>query len=210
MPEQTISGILEYLIKLHGISILELSKKTKIPQPTLHHILSGETKNPRKQALNALADFFSITIEQLKGKALLPKVPTALKESLNISTVPIIEWHEIKALFLGKLVKTELKEVILDKNIGPHSFALNMKDASMQPLIPENSLLIFDTNKVVKDRDMVIVLLNKNDILFNRLFIDGPDFYIKHHINDIETSLLKLRNGIDKIIASLIEVRLQF
>jgi len=50
MSEQALSNNLKYLIKLHdGISILELAKKTRIPQPTLHHILNAETKKPRKQ-----------------------------------------------------------------------------------------------------------------------------------------------------------------
>lgn len=208
MSEQTVSENLQHLIKLHnGISILELSKRTQIPQPTLHHILNGQTKKPRKQALEALAKFFSITVEQLTGTHSLPKIPFALKENLKISTVPIIDWNMIK----NDEKKTSPKEIILDKKVGEKSFAAIMPDTSMEPLFPENSLLVFDSDKKCKDRDFVVTLLaHNNEVVFNRIFIDDSEYFIKHNTPNSESKLLKLNLLEDKIIATLIEARMQF
>jgi len=211
MTEQVVSENLKRLIKLHdGISLLELSKRTQIPQPTLHHILNGETKKPRKQALEALANFFSISINQLTGANPLPKIPDALKENLKISTVPVIGWEMIKNYSYEKNNETQFKEIILDKQIDVNSFALIMQDASMEPVIPEKSLLIFDAGKKPKDRDFVIALfMQEGLIVFNRLFIDGNEFYIKQNQQGGDAQLRKLIPP-NKIIATLIEVRLQF
>lgn len=212
MSVQNISENLKHLIKLHdGISILELSKKTQIPQPTLHHILSGETKKPRAQALEALATFFCISIDQLVGTLPLPTIPSALKENLKISTVPVIDWIELKNWPHEINKNGFLKEIIIDQKISQNSFALIMKDSSLEPLIPEKSMLIFDAEKIPKDRDFVVVYISHSDtISFNRLFIDGKEFYLKQNRLDGSSEFLKLNLETDHIMATLIEVRLHF
>ena len=98
MTEQTISNNLQLLLKLQGdLSLSDLARETGIPQPTLHHILEGKTKNPRKNALQKLAAFFSVSIPQLMGELpLSPIIPNTIKESFKISTIPIIDWELAK------------------------------------------------------------------------------------------------------------------
>ncbi|MDX1901849.1 MAG: LexA family transcriptional regulator [Gammaproteobacteria bacterium] len=212
MSTQTLGDNLRYLIKLHdGVSILELAKRTKIPQPTLHHILNGETKKPRKKALDALANFFSISIDQLIGITPLPIIPNALKESLKITTVPIIEWDMLKYWPQENTTLSNFNEIILDKKVDPNSFAIIMEDSNMEPLFPEKSLLLFNPSKTPKDRDYVIVHFAQDDaVIFNRLFVDNSGHYIKQNQEDGNAQLTKLKQGNDKIIATLFEVRLQF
>ncbi|MBA3661049.1 MAG: LexA family transcriptional regulator [Gammaproteobacteria bacterium] len=212
MSKQTLSENLKYLIKLHnGVSILELAKRTQIPQPTLHHILNGETKKPRNHALEALANFFSISVDQLIGITPLPIIPNALKNSLKISTVPIIEWEMIKHWPQKNMHSHHYKEIILDKKVDRNSFAIIMKDSQMEPMFPEKSVLLFDPSKTPRDRDYAIVCLAKNNlIILNRLFIDGSIYYIKQDQEDGNAQLTKLKQDQDKVIAILFEVRLQF
>ena len=213
MTTQILIENLQYLMSMHGdLSASELARKANVPQPTVHHILSGVTKNPRRQSLEALANFFSITISQLTGALPLnPTISTDLKESLKISTVPIIEWSMVKTWLENQKNLKELKEVILDKNTDQKAFALMMDNSSMNPMFPEKSILIFDPGKTPKDRDFVIVSISENDsLIFNRLFIEGADYFIKKDQEDGNSQLIKLRSALDKIIATLIEVRLQF
>jgi SOS-response transcriptional repressor LexA len=208
-----LSENLQYLMKIHGgLSISELARQTQLPQPTLHHILNGSTKKPRKEALNALAKFFSISVAQLVGTLpLLPTIPDAIKDSLKITTIPIIDWEMVKIWPKTNGNKSSSdKEIILDRQVDKNSFALLMRDSSMEPMFTEKSILIFDPAKKTKDRDFSIVYLSSNEIMFNRLLIDGSGYYIKQDQKNGNAQLIKLKLDTDIIIATLIEVRLQF
>lgn len=211
IDEVKIGSNLQHLMKLHGgISVSELARQTRIPQPTLHHILDGTTKKPRKEALEALSNFFSVSIPQLMGfLPLAPVIPNVIKESLKITTVPLISWEALKRWPEIK-VKSE-QDILLERKVDTNAFALKMKDSSMEPLFPEQSLLIFDPGKKPKHREFVIVHFSQTDnIIFNRLFIDGYELFIKQDLGDGNAKLLKIKSGIDRMIAALIEVRLLF
>lgn len=208
-----LSKNLHQLMKIHGnLSVSDLAKITHIPQPTLHHILCGSTKRPRIKALEALANFFSISLEQLVGNTPLPSIiPEIVKENLQIRTIPIVPWAMIKEWPISNAKHLHLKEVILEKKVTENSFALILEDSSMEPLLPKNALLIFDFGKNPADRDIAIVQLGSdNTILFNRIFIDNTDSYIKQNMQDGNVKLIKLNLEVDRILGTLIEVRIQF
>ena len=165
MNEMTLTDNLQQLMRIHGnLSVSDLSRLTNIPQPTLHHILSGATKKPRKQALEAVADFFSISIAQLLGEEPLPhRIPEIIKEDLKLSAVPIIQWDMLKNWPINNLKELHLKEVVLDHGAGEHFFALVVQDSLLEPLFSQNNLLIFDRGRPPKDRDFVIVHTGKTE-----------------------------------------------
>lgn len=213
MTEMTLSNNLQQLMRIHGnISVSELARLTGIPQPTIHHILTGSTRNPRKKALEELSCYFSVSINELIGQEPLPAViPDAVKENLQISTIPVIEWESLKK-WPSETVKTQdTQEILIDKKIDKYSFALVMPDASMEPLFQQNSLLIFDSGKTPKDRDFVIVYLAKEELVaFNRLFIENNTFYLRQGLEDGSIKLTKLDKPNDQILGTLIEVRTQY
>jgi len=47
----------------------ELSRLTGVPQPTIRRLRTGESPNPRAETIKPLADFFGISISQLRGEA---------------------------------------------------------------------------------------------------------------------------------------------
>lgn len=213
MTEMNLSNNIQQLMRIHGnISVSDLARSTGIPQPTLHHILSGSTKRPRKQLLEAVANFFSVSIEQLRGEESLPNIiPNIIKEELMLKTVPIISWEMLKQWPLVNIKDRGLKEILLNTQITDHSFALIVQNSLLEPLFSENTLLIFDHSKQPKDRDLVIVHRGEDvDILFNRLFIDNNYNYIKQNLEDGNAKLVKLDKNIDKIIGTLIEARVQY
>lgn len=213
MSQQTISDNLQRLLKLHGdLSLSELARETQIPQPTLHHIIEGKTKKPRRQALEALARFFSISIPQLTGSIpLTPNIPDAIKESLKISIVPLIDWSQARNWESDKNDLFKFDKIILEKEIDKNAFALQLNDSRMEPLFQEKSILIFDPSRTVKERDFVLVYLSRSDLItLNRLFIDNKHFYIKQEMKNGDAGLIKLNLSNDKIIATLVEARLAF
>ncbi len=213
MSELSLSSNLAQLMRIHGnISVSDLARLTNIPQPTLHHILTGSTKNPRRKALSTLADFFSISIDQLVGDEPLPTIiPESVKENLKLKTVPVIEWDMLKSWPTMPTNNEQQNEILIDKEISNNSFAWVIPDSSMEPLFPQNALLIFDAGKRSVDRDYVIVHMNRNNqVVFNRLFIDKNENYIKQDIEDGNVSLIKLDMSVDRIIGTLTEVRIQY
>lgn len=214
MKNQTLSDNLQKLLKLHGdLSLSDLARETNIPQPTLHHIVEGKTKKPRRQALEALANFFSISISQLTGTiSLSPLLSETIKNNLKISTVPIIPWENAKDWKKSKNNLLKYDEIILNHQIDRNAFALKLVDSSMEPLFQENSILIFDPTKTAKDRDFVLAHLKKSDtLIFNRLFVESnSNCYIKQDKRNGDANLIKLNFSHDKIIATLTEARLQF
>lgn len=212
MIEQTLSGNLQQLMRIHGnISVSELARLTEIPQPTIHHILTGSTKNPRKKALAELSRFFSISVEQLMGQEPLPAIiPDGVKKDLQISTIPIIEWDLLKNWPAGKVGIHDNQDVLLNKEVASDSFALLIPNESMLPRFQPNTLLIFDSGKTPKDRDYVIVhLVKDNTIEFNRLFSENNAFYLRRDLGDGNLQLTKLDPSHDRILGVLIEERIQ-
>ncbi|WP_412758173.1 LexA family protein [Legionella bozemanae] len=213
MTEMTLSNNLQQLMRIHGnISVSELARLTGIPQPTIHHILTGSTRNPRKKALEELSRYFSVSINELTGQEPLPAViPDAVKENLQISTIPVIEWASLKTWPSTTIKTQDSQEILIDKKIDNNSFALVMPDTSMEPLFQQNSLLIFDSGKTPKDRDFVIVYLSKEDIVaFNRLFIENNTSYLRQGLEDGSLKLTKLDKPNDRILGTLIEARIQY
>lgn len=211
MSQITLSHNLQHLMRIHGnISVSELARLTNLPQPTIHHILSGATKNPRAKALEALSKFFLISINQLVGQEYLPTIiPETVKDNLQISTIPIIEWDMLNDWPVSEIKNG--RQILMDKKIGKHSFALVMPDSSMEPTFQQQTLLIFDSAKIPKDRDFVIAYLNhENTIKFNRLFIENNVQYIKQNTEEGNFKLTKLDMNIDRIVGTLIEGRVLY
>lgn len=198
---------LKHLMQLYGgLSVSDLAKLTGVPQPTLHHILMGTTKNPRKKSLMALAQFFSIGIQELIGEKPLPKIlPLNIQNALKIDKIPIISWE---SLSLWPQEGPYVKEILIERKVSQHSFALEVSNDLLAPLFPNQSILIFDFNKKPVDRDFIVVRL-RNKILFNRCFIDN-DIYIKQELNNGNAELIKLDTSHDRIIGTLIESRIHY
>lgn len=68
-----IQSVLKRLLAKHGITANGLATKLDLPTPTIHRLMTGEVQDPRLSTLIFIADYFDITIEQLTGRALLPK-----------------------------------------------------------------------------------------------------------------------------------------
>lgn len=209
----TLSDNLQHLMRIHGnISVSELARLTAIPQPTIHHMLTGFTKNPRRKALEALSGFFSISVEQLTGEELLPAViPDAVKEDLDIGTVPLIEWDMLPDWPQNADKAHDTNSILLANRIARHSFALICRDKSLEPAIPYNALLIFDAGKIPQNRDFVVARLGQeNTIMLKSLFLDDELSYLKEEQEDGDARLIRLDPVHDRILGTLIEARIAY
>lgn len=61
---------LDWLISERKMSPYEVQRATGVPQPTIHRIISGESNDPRTKTLQPLADFFQVSVADLRTRDL--------------------------------------------------------------------------------------------------------------------------------------------
>jgi phage repressor protein C with HTH and peptisase S24 domain len=61
---------LDWLIKRKKTSPYELQRVTGVPQPTIHRIQTGESSDPRTKTLQPLADYFGVSVADLRERDL--------------------------------------------------------------------------------------------------------------------------------------------
>lgn len=61
---------LEWLIAKKRTNPYELQRATGVPQPTIHRILSGESNDPRTKTLQPLAEYFGVSVAEMRDSDL--------------------------------------------------------------------------------------------------------------------------------------------
>ena len=69
-PASIIAKNLEWLMSQRKTNPYELQRNTGVPQPTIHRILTGESKDPRTNTLQPLADHFGVSVADLRERDL--------------------------------------------------------------------------------------------------------------------------------------------
>ncbi|MEB1136038.1 S24 family peptidase [Xanthomonas campestris pv. campestris] len=61
-----LSENLRSLMSVESLSENQLSRNTGVPQPTIHRVLSGRVSDPRDGTLRPLAEYFGVSVEELR------------------------------------------------------------------------------------------------------------------------------------------------
>ncbi|HVV67491.1 MAG TPA: S24 family peptidase [Gammaproteobacteria bacterium] len=200
-----ISEILTRLLFKRRLRATELARQLNLPQPTISRILTGATANPHRSSLEPIADFFNISVQQLKGLEPIPWLEPNNPQATGWTEIPIYDWQEAAS---AEHPEEAEKKLFTDAAISEQGFALIMKDASMEPQFPKNTLLIVDPARTPKDRSFVVVKLeNYPEVVFRQLILDGPDHYLKPTSPDFERFKMTLMGSKDKIIGVLVQTR---
>lgn len=201
-----ISFVLQNLIAEKGLSVSELARYIAIPQPTIQRITSGTHSRPHRRTLEALARFFNISIEQLRGLQPISwlkndnKLESIYKIPL-ITCIQSVDWPNIK--------DKNFEHIIFDKKISKYAFAIKMPDSSMEPVIMKNAILIIDPEKIPQYRSFVILKLkNHKEAIIRQLIQDAQRWYIRPLSDDFgKFNMVELKRD-DSILGVVIEVRL--
>ncbi len=201
MRKTRISHILNRLLSEKKIRVTELARLVKLPQPTVHRIVNGVCEYPRPVSLKPIADFFSITVEQLRGLDPIPWLE-------QVTKVPLLSWQHI-AQWPGQKATLHPQDLILtDAQIGENGYATRLSDASMDPVFPKGVLLIADPDRAARDRSFVIVKRAEHDHpIFRQIFIDGQDRYLKPLSPDLSQYKMSQLNNNDKILSVVLQAK---
>jgi len=206
---------LNLLMKLHGnLRVNELARLARVPQPTLHHISKGKTKNPRRKSLEALACHFSVSVNQLLGIEPLPRiVPSDIQSQLAIRYIPLVTWSEMAKWPGYKMPQYKVNEsrgsrqVIADISINEHAFAVIMEEF-LKPIFLKDAVVIFDPEILPVHGDYLLAYLSQlKKVQLVRLNVDGSKRYVKCCRSEEAICLNPYK---DKIIARVVETRIPF
>ncbi|MBI5448494.1 MAG: helix-turn-helix domain-containing protein [Gammaproteobacteria bacterium] len=216
-PISPLCEILSRLMFEKKIRTAELARRVNLPQPTVHRIVTGSSPKPHRSSLLPLAEFFGVSIEQLRGFAPIPWLTLPENTRMTLAgwqEVPIIAWEEAAywhhyAAQPPQAISSN--NLFTDAKISNHSFVLRMNDASMAPLFPIGTFLIVDPEKSVKDRGFVVVKLKETPLpVFRQLLIDGSQRYIKPISPEFEHFSMTPLKEEDYICGTLAQMKINF
>lgn len=206
-----LSKILQKLLYDKRMNASELAKEVDLPIPTVHRIVTGKSTRPYKASLQPIADYFSISVDQLIGEEAISDNLNNGSSSLSkkrIVEVPLLEWSDLSSALQPS--KQEAKEaVVVASDLSHDCFAVCMNDSSMEPLFPKGTVLLFDPSKKPVDRSYVLVRLKEKTVLiFRQLLVDVDLQYLKPLNPDLGVYQMRLLTKEDDVIGTLFESRI--
>lgn len=208
--DNPVSEKLRQLMHSDGqISEGELSRRTGIPQSTIHRILVGQIKESKPSTLRPLAGYFGLTMAQLQGEEPMPaqRNPLNQREATQPAhylgtparLVPLItwehaaQWHEMRKHYQHD---SSFGWVATNKNVGPHAFGLKVQGNSMTathgPSFEDGFEIVVDPDRKPKHHDFVVVReANKQCAILRQLSIEGDSYDLfplnpRYHITHLE------------------------
>lgn len=171
----------------------ELSRRSGVPQPTIHRILSGTSVSPRQENVERVAKALGVSAEWLwKGET---KAPVLINEQSNVETgpnvrgfVPLISWVqagawcEMQEPFELDDVETWLPCVVSHSS---STFALRVRGLSMfnpheRRSFREGDIIYVDPAKDYENGSLVIAkLADSREATFKQLVIEGDRRFLK-------------------------------
>lgn len=193
------------------IKATELARQTGVPQPTIQRIVAGTTSRPHPNSLRPIADFFDISVDQLKGDASIPWLPSDEGTHEGLSKLPILPWAGVPQWLDNPKLQAAQETAVTDVAVSNNAFGLTIKDSSMEPMFTIGTTIILDPQREPKDRGFVLVkLADHNEAIFRQLIIDAPNRYLRPLSPDLDQfKLLPLKDG-DQICGSLVQAKMNF
>lgn len=81
-----LSSVLKYLIEKKSVNQTDISKATEIPQGTISRALSKKHGSMKLEHLERLADYFSVSIDQLIGRE-------PIDSDVSTDSINKIDWN---------------------------------------------------------------------------------------------------------------------
>jgi SOS-response transcriptional repressor LexA len=211
-----LSHILKRLLFLNGLRVTDLSKLTRVSQPTLQRMITGGIEKPHNSSLEPLAEYFNLTIEQLTGLVPIDWLFFENSIEMGCTKVPLLQWNdicqylELSEEFSNKTV--HFKTIITDANLNRMAFAITLDNSSMEPIFPKGTILIVDPTKQIYDRGYVLVMLNgqSDNIVFKQLLIDGKDKFLKSLNPELKNFMISSLSDNDRILGVLAQSKMDF
>ena len=186
-PPTQIGRNLEWLIAQRKTSPYELQRATGVPQPTIHRIITGESSDPRTKTLQPLADFFSVSVAELRDRDMSsPYSPPKEESNASFAEAEVAGGDDPRMVYVPK-VPLRVSAGISGYEPEPERFdgstmLVSREWCARQGLDPKLLLWVQvggrSMEKTLSDKDWVLVYKGwtepKNDKIFAINFDGEP------------------------------------
>lgn len=165
-----LSKNLKELMLLSNISEHELSRRTKVKQPVIHRLLTGENTNPKLQTLKPIADYFLLTVSQLIGEE-ARSAWSGFTNGIHHGFVEIPLVNNLGATLADR-------KVIIEAHVSKRAFGLIICNSDMAPIFPENSVVVIEPRLKPENGDYILIKNSNNELILRNLLIISGEKYI--------------------------------
>lgn len=206
-PATLIAKNLEWLITQKRTNPYELQRATGVPQPTIHRILTGESSDPRTKTLQPLADYFQVTVAEMRDRDL--SAPADALEGLpagSFTRVTAISQNDPRFTLIPK-VRLRLTAGISGYEVEPEPFdgtttavptdwierngydrtkliAIVVRGESMEPTFYEGDLVVVNTLDVKLVDGGVYAINYEGEPVVKRLTRDAGQWWLTSDNHD--------------------------
>ncbi|HDG1667826.1 TPA: helix-turn-helix domain-containing protein [Kluyvera ascorbata] len=190
--EKMISNI-NFLMGQRGINhITELAKQIRIPQPTMHRLVSGEVKEPKYVLLKQIADFFKVSIQDLVEKDLSKNQICGSKELTKVGSVSFTEVPIVGGAQLGNGGHWTNMQYPVGYGDGyiswptkdPDAYALRCTGDSMKPRIKDGEYAIIEPNHQFLPGDEILVITKDERVMVKTFLYEREGEVMVMSINE--------------------------
>lgn len=171
-----------------GLSESELSRQSKVPQPTINRILSGESSSPRRGTIEGLGKALSVSPDWLMFGSSGPdesNITAALQPNRSFA-YPEISWVQAgnarEAFEVGNI--SSFPSHTSDVWAGEDAFWLKVVGSSMTSpnghSFPEGFLILVAPDIEPRPGQFVVArMTDTNEATFKQLVRDAGELYLK-------------------------------
>jgi len=199
MNKSTFKILKEIMIE-RKLSEGELSRMSGVTQPTIHRMVSGETREPRRSNVKKIAAALGVTSEHLLGEYNGIGEPAT---DYNVTAgpsikgrVPLISWVQAgefcEAIDLFQPGDAE-EWIDCAQSHSSEAFALRVQGGSMTPEFNEGEIVIIDPNASADSGRFIIAKkAADSSVTLKQLMIDGDESYLKALNPDWPNKIIKM------------------
>lgn len=197
-PTTTVGNNLSWLIESRRTNAHELQRATGVPQPTIHRIMTGETADPRTQTLQKLAEYFGVSVSDLRERDFVShgylgepgrSIRDILDESL-MSDLTVIPVCKLRLTAGSDRVETEppdetpgiaVSKMWLKQNwLEPRLLtAFKVTGESMAPTLYAGDVVVINTANTEFADGGVFAVNFEGELMIRRLERDSGEWWLK-------------------------------
>ncbi|TLX65093.1 Cro/Cl family transcriptional regulator [Stutzerimonas nosocomialis] len=172
----------------------ELARRSGVSQPTIHRIISGESRDPRQRNVEKLAKALGVSAHWLRHGDTGAREPAGAYEVPNAVPGPEIRspFREIKIVGTAQM-GSEGYWYALDESDGhvdvpsrdPGAYALRLKGDSMAPAIRSGWIAVCEPNERLVPGEYVMIRLLDGQCMVKELL----------YANDVEISVMSVNDA---------------
>lgn len=162
---QIFANNLRFLMQSHGIkNVNDLSRRTRIAQPTLFRWMAAEAREPRHSKIIPIAEYFGVGIDALLSLDLSTGEIPEIKQAIGRAHVPVVAFESVKNY--AEVMKQPAVETwpAIHVRLTKRAFATQVTGNAMGPTIPSGAMVIVEPERAAKDGDVILVVEPVNHV----------------------------------------------